>query len=179
MQPLCSGSSPRGRGTPACALPGSSRARFIPARAGNTPGRETPSRSPAVHPRAGGEHPPLALFSARCTGSSRAGGEHRGRQADRYSSDGSSPRGRGTPSRCGRDAPGWRFIPARAGNTTTCSAAHRRTTVHPRAGRGTPRRRQTRHDTRRFIPARAGNTRKPPCPRGCGPVHPRAGGEHA
>ena len=52
----CSGSSPRGRGTPALEeghlIPG----RFIPARAGHTDLSPPAARSAPVHPRAGGAH---------------------------------------------------------------------------------------------------------------------------
>ena len=91
-----------------------------------------------------------------------------------------------------------RFIPARAGNTSSPAAAASRPSVHPRSrgehqsaaspiqprvgssplARGTQRQRLLGGDPNRFIPARAGNT-----PR-CGiipawtPVHPRSRGEH-
>ena len=53
---LSAGSSPRGRGTHGAIRLNVDIARFIPARAGNTP-RSTGARpGPPVHPRAGGEH---------------------------------------------------------------------------------------------------------------------------
>ena len=160
-----SGSSPRGRGTPGYGAESLDRPRFIPARAGNTTATGSSASAVSVHPRAGGEH---ALA---------APGE--------VSSDGSSPRGRGTPPRVRRSGWGHRFIPARAGNTGRGRAARRATPVHPRAGGehrtthvtlalpagSSPRGRGTPHHPRhpraagRFIPARAGNTarrRTPP-----------------
>ena len=95
----------------------------------------------------------------------------------RATTDGSSPRGRGTLARegAGRALP--RFIPARAGNAGFAGQSPLVTAVHPRAGGerrraklavglghgSSPRGRGTRRDEarderdRRFIPARAGN----------------------
>ncbi len=92
------GSSPRVRGTPRTGKHSDGGQRFIPARAGNTAYRQTFRWWAAVHPRACGEHHGLAgLGLKRC---------------------GSSPRVRGThgqePDRVCR----FRFIPARAGNTS-------------------------------------------------------------
>ena len=91
-----------------------------------------------------------------------------------------------------------RFIPARAGNTSSISARWRSNSVHPRSrgehqllsldalllGGSSPLARGTPYDgdykdwDRRFIPARAGNT----CMGGAGAsaeaVHPRSRGEH-
>ena len=91
------GSSPRRRGTlpPRHADGGS--VRFIPAQAGNTPPRCAHLRPKPVHPRAGGEH--LVIGVAVGFAASR-GGEH---MTTRMSmSRGSSPRRRGTHSRCAR-----------------------------------------------------------------------------
>ena len=109
-----SGSSPRWRGTPAQLVEGRRPRRFIPARAGNTPGRGVASVSPTVHPRAGGEHPYLVWHGQEV--------------------DGSSPRGRGTQENETRPIVVRRFIPARAGNTGSAGPRHRLDTVHPRAG---------------------------------------------
>ena len=91
-----------------------------------------------------------------------------------------------------------RFIPARAGNTTSSPASPAATAVHPRSrgehpngrlslegsagssplARGTPRPSSPTPRTRRFIPARAGNTTGSaggPCRAA---VHPRSRGEH-
>ena len=72
----CAGSSPRGRGTRLRQRRADVRARFIPARAGNTEQCCEACSPPPVHPRAGGEH------------------SRRIRVANRFA--GSSPRGRGT-----------------------------------------------------------------------------------
>ena len=193
------GSSPLARGTRPVQSRRIPRRRFIPARAGNTRSRSLPDRlhcgsSPlargtrrsrgtqgsivSVHPRSRGEHSESANVSNTRTGS--------------------SPLARGT--RYPSESVGciFRFIPARAGNTsppiTSCAA----TPVHPRSRgehvtiRGqawnnygsSPLARGTRGDapehegSTRFIPARAGNTRaalpRPPET----PVHPRSRGEH-
>ena len=136
--------------------------RIIPARAGNTPaaaclgqpvragssprGRGTQRLSPpgrgwyksTVHPRAGGEHmQPSAARHPASTVHPRAGGEHDSpTSVVRRLVFGSSPRGRGTPSRSRATRPRCRFIPARAGNTRQREHAltRPRFPVHPRAG---------------------------------------------
>ena len=174
-----SGSSPRGRGTRATIRLLPFDARFIPARAGNTP-PPPPDRAPtAVHPRAGGEHTT--------------------RSASFLIHSGSSPRGRGTRVPRATEAATTRFIPARAGNTCSQTGVRKRYSVHPRAGgehgsrtstsicragssprgRGTPFDRARGDRRRRFIPARAGNTSSSARPPARPAVHPRAGGEHA
>ena len=175
---LNQGSSPRGRGTLRDRLIRVFGFRFIPARAGNTPSWADRPCSASVHPRAGGEHT-------------------RTRRSERPST-GSSPRGRGTHLGDWRPPVAVRFIPARAGNTSSPSARSASPTVHPRAGgehmvmstisvshRGSsPRGRGTLLPVsrvgrvERFIPARAGNTPGRLRIPGIGPVHPRAGGEH-
>ena len=172
------GSSPRGRGTPPGRRRARCRCRFIPARAGNTRLRAPPCSRLSVHPRAGGEHR----------------GWRPGVRHDR----GSSPRGRGTPCTPIPPRPRPRFIPARAGNTSTPATLRTKPAVHPRAGgehspsrscsarqrgssprgRGTRRGRWRRPTPRRFIPARAGNTLRYIFWRIELTVHPRAGGEH-
>ena len=180
ITPMSSGgSSPRGRGTRRGAHHVGRRGRFIPARAGNTATAPRAPRADTVHPRAGGEHSSSTSPSAAAIGS--------------------SPRGRGTPSRGGRCRRSPRFIPARAGNTPCATSGAISCPVHPRAGgehvmpqydrsgyRGSsPRGRGTPvgppgGDLRgRFIPARAGNTSTPRATRSRSPVHPRAGGEHS
>ena len=172
------GSSPRGRGTPLEHSAARRCRRFIPARAGNTAHRLIPRQRYPVHPRAGGEHCPVADHPQTVAGS--------------------SPRGRGTPI---RDIPPefpYRFIPARAGNTGSEFPSRTCSSVHPRAGGehsqerkiskekigSSPRGRGT-HNARylmvtlpRFIPARAGNTATGPALNWIKAVHPRAGGEH-
>jgi len=108
-----SGSSPRARGTLIDPHRASVDVRFIPARAGNT--RNASSIPPVitVHPR--------------------ARGEHRRNLASVGAVVGSSPRARGTLVRAGVEGVGFRFIPARAGNTSACGSRRTRSTVHPRA----------------------------------------------
>ena len=91
------GSSPLARGTLATSGQPNARPRFIPARAGNTPGfGDAPPPYP-VHPRSRGEHTPAGVSTGAVTGS--------------------SPLARGTPSQHRRPPRRMRFIPARAGNT--------------------------------------------------------------
>ena len=112
----------------------------------------------AVHPRARGEHPGLAVIAAA-----------RG---------GSSPRTRGTLHEQAALVLRQRFIPAHAGNTPLSTPPRWRPAVHPRARgehspetvrrmysygssprtRGTPPPLQTLLGLFRFIPAHAGNT---------------------
>jgi len=113
--------------------------------------------------------------------------------------NGSSPRGRGTPSPHPRTHHAPRFIPAWAGNTESDRPHHETSPVHPRVGgehsaaakqppsspgssprgRGTPARVRAVPPSRRFIPAWAGNTPDAGRPQDRQPVHPRVGGEHA
>ena len=172
------GSSPRGRGTRIHAAGRRAPLRFIPARAGNTPGGRRRRWVPPVHPRAGGEHQTTRVRAS--------------------SPDGSSPRGRGTQVIEPSEQQIQRFIPARAGNTPRRRRVEQPRPVHPRAGgehpgpwcwrspaagssprgRGTPNRRPLSWHRHRFIPARAGNTGLAGASPGTVPVHPRAGGEH-
>ncbi len=152
------GSSPRVRGTPGNRHVGRKRARFIPARAGNTHGLRTGWPPWSVHPRACGEH-----SRVKNTGAPSAG---------------SSPRVRGTPSDRLIANEEWRFIPARAGNTCPSSMPCPAVAVHPRACGEHADRAAAGGAGSRFIPARAGNTRGG-ASGGRGPaVHPRACGEH-
>src|SRR5690606_29841248 len=93
---------------------------------------------------------------------------------------------------------GKRFIPARAGNTSSSAGTSSPTPVHPRAGgehpvagrqapaaagssprgRGTRRKAMGLEGHYRFIPARAGNTAPRSTLNKLSRVHPRAGGEH-
>ena len=173
-----SGSSPLARGT----LPdGWYRCRvdrFIPARAGNTISRRRKINSAPVHPRSRGEHVRSSRWMDRPTGS--------------------SPLARGTRARHHGSRRRYRFIPARAGNTSPPANGGTAQPVHPRSrgehgdrrhpilgengssplARGT-RPPGPRPDARsRFIPARAGNTRERTSGHGGSPVHPRSRGEH-
>ena len=155
------GPSPRGRGTPRVGQRRAGVLRAIPARAGNA----TPVLGPA-HPKPG--HP-------------RAGGERLAQQVGAKSTNGPSPRGRGTLGVLQGVPPVGRAIPARAGNAPTAGVGPRASPGHPRAGgerlalasvaracsgpsprgRGTPPPRCALHEERRAIPARAGNASTP------------------
>ena len=91
------GSSPHGRGTLHLWPPPLPDGRIIPARAGNTTLRAFAPAVLADHPRTGGEHGTIISVG--------------------LSSFGSSPHGRGTLVNLVDDAPEYRIIPARAGNT--------------------------------------------------------------
>ena len=107
------GSSPRMRGTLGKAGADLIPLRFIPAHAGNTPGRSRRCAARPVHPRACGEH----SFSSAITSAS----------------SGSSPRMRGTLQRYRPRFSLGRFIPAHAGNTTPGACCTAAASVHPRA----------------------------------------------
>ena len=157
---LLNGSSPLARGTRRRRQAHPDGLRFIPARAGNTP-------TPRSRPCAGTVHP-------------RSRGEHAGSSGMRACSTGSSPLARGTHLGAAQCALERRFIPARAGNTSSPRRRGPGATVHPRSrgehdvavilgltvsgssplARGTQRRPDLRRAAQRFIPARAGNTPK-------------------
>ena len=152
--------------------------RFIPARAGNTIFSSRLTWKGTVHPRSRGEHWVRNPAAVRWYGS--------------------SPLARGTRRRAAHPDRRQRFIPARAGNTSSQRPSLKAATVHPRSrgehfdlraqrsafygssplARGTHIGPCSRPMQRRFIPARAGNT----APRRRGPrlgsVHPRSRGEH-
>ena len=173
------GSSPRGRGTRYPAVPRCRHLRFIPAWAGNTRASISGWSAAPVHPRVGGEHK---------TGAGVA-----------LPIDGSSPRGRGTPTRVKPLQLSGRFIPAWAGNTYYLFSILIPKAVHPRVGgehcgtirligcsagssprgRGTRPRAALASRIAGFIPAWAGNTCPWPLSHGSRPVHPRVGGEHS
>ena len=173
------GSSPRLRGTRSELVLVRVCLRFIPAFAGNTWRGWFACVRTTVHPRVCGEH---ARYRATAV-----------------SSDGSSPRLRGTQHTGERLHIDLRFIPAFAGNTYRRPAAGATRPVHPRvcgehlpgsasasaAAGSSPRLRGTRPveilglGPQRFIPAFAGNTFarfNDPTPV---PVHPRVCGEHS
>ncbi len=107
-----SGSSPHERGTRGGGGGGGGAARFIPARAGNTPSELCSRRPRPVHPRTSGEHLQPMLRKLIWAGS--------------------SPHERGTPAIAMLLISGLRFIPARAGNTCAVWRAVRLSVVHPR-----------------------------------------------
>ena len=171
------GSSPRLRGTVDQFGSEFIQHRFIPAPAGNRPGRTHRQETGTVHPRACGEQTDVSTLD-------------RG-------SDGSSPRLRGTADRSDDTVLTFRFIPAPAGNSTSTRFPTKGEPVHPRAcGEqvatrdgvsriigSSPRLRGTDHglhdflDIERFIPAPAGNSRRPGREHRTVSVHPRACGE--
>ena len=173
-----SGSSPRGRGKPTRATWQDAHPGLIPARAGKTTGSRAASRTPAAHPRAGGENGKLDDTKHMLTGS--------------------SPRGRGKPIAALSPSCTSGLIPARAGKTSESCHWHPESRAHPRAGgenprprdrlgsrpgssprgRGKRRAKPAGQLLQRLIPARAGKTTS--CT-WCGiraPAHPRAGGEN-
>ena len=107
------GSSPRLRGTDVQSMITQYAERFIPAPAGNSWERAVGSTRIPVHPRACGEQPLLS--------------------APDSSSNGSSPRLRGTELQCLIRNEHRRFIPAPAGNSTSIPPTMSIFPVHPRA----------------------------------------------
>ena len=171
------GSSPLTRGTGRARAAVTDYGRFIPAHAGNSPGRTLGSVRGAVHPRSRGEQ--------ACP------------QLDTPTAVGSSPLTRGTGRLRTLSRQICRFIPAHAGNRRISSLSRRSRSVHPRS-RGEQGRSERRVGTirgsspltrgtgpadgdvcraGRFIPAHAGNSTapRPPTPRAT--VHPRSRGE--
>ena len=108
------GSSPRGRGTRGFIGVSFRAWRIIPAWAGNTSGRSIVPYHQRDHPRVGGEHNHTGIPTAP--------------------NEGSSPRGRGTPSVLSRQIGAIRIIPAWAGNTLMRPTPARRSRDHPRVG---------------------------------------------
>ena len=174
---MCSGSSPRLRGTRVRGEGIRDDDRFIPAFAGNAICCICAADILSVHPRVCGER-----FSV-----SR-------RQTLSY---GSSPRLRGTPFTVQHLHLPHRFIPAFAGNATTRRHPRKRRPVHPRVCgerkrgapvgpwtfgssprlRGTPHVEQYFRFILRFIPAFAGNAIPPAGRYSTHTVHPRVCGE--
>ncbi len=106
------GSSPRARGTVLQEGAAGGLHRFIPASAGNGRARLGSGRWGSVHPRERGERASRAAIRAsRC---------------------GSSPRARGTVTGDHRQRDARRFIPASAGNGSSCWESRCASTVHPR-----------------------------------------------
>ena len=151
------GSSPRLRGTSEIETASIQEARFIPALAGNMCSRLLQTTRTPVHPRACGEHGAFDRLTMLIQGS--------------------SPRLRGTSATITSGHPGFRFIPALAGNIYSTGFRRLAKTVHPRACgehnqtghvqeydpgssprlRGTWLTRRISPASIRFIPALAGN----------------------
>ena len=91
---------------------------------------------------------------------------------------GSSPLARGTHAHRLAERRAGRFIPARAGNTSSRPVNTPCSTVHPRSRGEHPTAPCPTRTASRFIPARAGNTRSPTPTTGPRSVHPRSRGEH-
>ena len=154
--------------------------RFIPACAGNSPGRSAGCGGVAVHPRVCGELPvrlrqphQLRRFIPACAGNSFSQGKAG------TVINGSSPRVRGTPGEDGVGIEWIRFIPACAGNSPKVVVDDAIVYGSSPRVRGTRRRSTGRSSALRFIPACAGNSAAPwwRCPGT--PVHPRVCGELA
>ena len=167
------GSSPLARGRPSCARVPISRARLIPAGAGQTDSRVFRFTPVTAHPRwrgADGAAAPARDYA-----------------------HGSSPLARGRPEVLLRSEHCDRLIPAGAGQTTTPMSSSRSAPAHPRwrgadfarcwtpgssrgsspLARGRPRAASPAHGHGGLIPAGAGQTRAPT--RSCSPLaaHPR------
>ena len=162
------------------------RARFIPARAGNTQSVFDHQPTPPVYPRSRGEHArePVASEPASQRASEPV--------------NGLSPLARGTQRELKRRRESSRFIPARAGNTKDVAVAIGQIAVYPRSrgehqvclstrathhglsplARGTRRMTTVYKRLKRFIPARAGNTPSSLREVSHGSVYPRSRGEH-
>ena len=158
---------------------GADHHRIIPARAGQTGAADTGHVAGTDHPRACGANSPVSwACSPQC---------------------GSSPRVRGKPVPPTARPLGSRIIPARAGQTTTCSPTTSADSDHPRAcganrsalaamtdnhgssPRVRGKRPQKRHEPtqNRIIPARAGQTSSRACDGSARSDHPRACGANS
>ena len=153
-------------------------ARFIPARAGNTMRPPTERRIRSVHPRTCGEYLSLTLTA--------------------FIPGGSSPHVRGIRALSCCPGVRVRFIPARAGNTTSIERMMSHCSVHPRTCgeygghvlssrhrrgssphvRGIRKAIEEATFSARFIPARAGNTTQMSTNCADCAVHPRTCGEY-
>ena len=171
------GSSPRARGTVRPIYVMGIDDRFIPASAGNGPGRDHRRHAKTVHPRERGER-------AIRSGIVRL-------------PFGSSPRARGTGGLVLGPILAVRFIPASAGNGPSAGGCPFNVSVHPRergertdqiAGefkdigsspraRGTARLMAAKFAEERFIPASAGNGTRAGTAQRSVSVHPRERGE--
>ena len=123
------GSSPPVLGTRHPILSQPSRARLIPARAGNTKQVPAAASGARAHPRSRGSTSSPARISASPPAHPRSRGEHPSPGSPEITIDGSSPLARGTRRRYRRHQFGGRLIPARAGSTISA----RRQVVFPAA----------------------------------------------
>ncbi len=148
------GLSPLARGTRGNNTLKSLIARFIPARAGNTPGGRYAVGNQSVYPRSRGEHPVLLKQNRSSRGLSplargthlrrpccvhsrtvypRSRGEHIPDCRRLFCCRGLSPLARGTPMKPDSEFIKHRFIPARAGNTEGCLLFSPSIPVYPRS----------------------------------------------
>ncbi len=173
------GLSPLARGTQGHKKEPLYRRRFIPAGAGNTPGRPSDYFGVSVYPRWRGEH------RVRCASYKKL--------------TGLSPLARGTRDSVFTATINRRFIPAGAGNTSRFPQTENAVQVYPRwrgehtaprvvdhypgglspLARGTPVLLFCAVVTDRFIPAGAGNTLRHGSELSTPQVYPRWRGEHA
>ena len=173
-----SGSSPHTRGARRRPSRRLVRRGIIPAYAGSTRYRVSPSSRMKDHPRIRGEHPRSCSTVAVSLGS--------------------SPHTRGAPTCVGGVSQAVGIIPAYAGSTSLDICRKKPTSDHPRIRgehklervarncqngssphtRGAPPEPPSRPRRRRIIPAYAGSTASPPCRRSAAMDHPRIRGEH-
>ena len=156
---LLDGLSPLARGTLSIILSCPSRARFIPAGAGNTLAIHPGRRNRPVYPRWRGEH---HLFPSKI--------------APKF---GLSPLARGTHERQRGESKNHRFIPAGAGNTVAELYSGKSPCGLSPLARGTRGIHRFVVARERFIPAGAGNTRIYRAGNIWRTVYPRWRGEHA
>ena len=172
------GSSPLTRGKLSHSGTSLHQVRLIPAHAGKTSGRPSPTGAAAAHPRSRGEN------------------ANSGRPAVSFA--GSSPLTRGKPCARVLSSVVPRLIPAHAGKTQTCRGSVTPLAAHPRSRgenhwmphpidpsrgsspltRGKPRQGRPRCARRRLIPAHAGKTLNHNREQAVEAAHPRSRGEN-
>ena len=134
-----------------------SRARIIPACAGNSSTTARTRSRTSDHPRVCGELPVVRQLTLQTTGS--------------------SPRVRGTRAATGRAGPSAADHPRVCGELAWQIEQFDRATGSSPRVRGTPRRRRGLHPPRRIIPACAGNSVRFAARQGLSADHPRVCGE--
>ena len=148
-----SGSSPHTRGARRLRHGDRAGTRIIPAYAGSTRSRRSPTTSSWDHPRIRGEHVDYEYLTTYYDGSSphtrgalwgavaeavadtdhpRIRGEHARDPLPREGGRGSSPHTRGAPAQLAAALPPSGIIPAYAGSTRSCRALSARCRDHPR-----------------------------------------------
>ena len=152
------GSSPLTRGKLLLHLGGGGRGRLIPAHAGKTRSRRSPSRPRGAHPRSRGENVNWVRTS--------------------HYTLGSSPLTRGKLAGQHPDHLRTRLIPAHAGKTRRRRPVRPSSPAHPRSRGENPRRRVRQARLRGLIPAHAGKTLVGEPLTEDGGAHPRSRGEN-